>query len=1410
MRHHRLYPASAVTVLCLLAAFALGTSASGTGSTEPYATYEAAVTTDAPAAQYRFDEGAGATTLADSAGTRTATSTSITLGGAGPFGGSKSGAFNGTSSIAALPSTALSTASAFTAEAWVKWAGGSTNQHVFDLGSSTTSYMYLTPSSSASNSPLRFEIKSGATVFDLDATKLGLNAWHYLAVTEDAGGTLRLYLDGAQVATKTSVTISPRTLGQTSANWLGRSQSATDPKFSGSLSNVAFYTQALSAARITAHWNAANFPVSTVAPTVSGTTTDGQKLTGAAGTWSGLSPMTYTYQWRRCDSSGQNCTAIAGATASTYTLTGADVGSKLVLAVTGTNSAGASTASSAASAVVAGFAPSNSQLPAITGTASDGQTLSASKGTWAGSVPIAYAYQWRRCDSAGANCTDIAAATASTYVIASADVAHKLRVVVTGSNSSGSAAATSLATTNAVAAVAPANTAVPVISGSANDGQTLTSSNGTWTGTTPITYGYQWQHCNSTGASCTNLSAATAASYALTAADLGFTIRAVVTATNSVSHVSATSVQTAVVAAAPPQNTALPSISGTTSDGQTLTAANGSWSGSAPITYAYRWRRCDGAGANCADIAGATAATYALGAADDGNELRVVVTATNQRGVVPATSAASNVVTPVNSGACTDVWNGRAGDGLWGSAGNWSAGRVPNGSDRACASSGTSIRISSGAAAGSFYSQGSLDLASGNFTLTDAQTPSSVLDLTLADTGGAATLMGDGTITVTRTLLWNTNGALWGHLVLAASGTGTVATTDPALAGIDSGGSFTNNGDFTVASGRLQGANGAQITNNGTFHVNAEGGCCSVHGLSYDGRGAVPTLINHGMVVKDVGTGETHINFDYQNQGGYLYERTGTIVLGGAYNEAPISANAGLPTIDVTSDASTTLLWDGASDLELPVDAESGIGIRSVVLLDPAGQTESTSNADCPTLCPKSWSTTFTIPASAIPNEGGRFRVVATNSFGDATTADITVERAPASADDHGVEDGDDASDPGETGWADDVPPDYCTPDPDVPDDDCTDTDANNAAVQAALLQAPLSGDAVPVTGDTEPPMTAEVGPLGFGSSESSTSDGNSVGWGLGDQHLDMFSDSRFSKLDVQYVRLIVPWDVVPRGMGESETGRPADPNSLQEVDNWISAAYSSGYKILISFQHSRGDDCTSSSDGFTPDCRIPTVTQYSNAFGAFKARYGLLVSDYTAWNEPDHPVQPTFNHPYRAGQFWHTAWNACRAVPKCTVAAGDFSDVPAYFTAAYFSDYVHGTSRHPSVWAFHPYYAAHHVREGHADLRWLERFTSATQAKSPGSSIWLTEAGPIRAAPGKPERTPQEAVDAMSRLLTEIPAAPGLEERLKRLYVYQWKGDSGWDSGLVAASNNCARQVYYEFRLVTAGNGGTTRCPTS
>ena len=94
--------------------------------------------------------------------------------------------------------------------------------------------------------------------------------------------------------------------------------------------------------------------------------------------------------------------------------------------------------------------------------------------------------------------------------------------------------------------LAPANTAPPVLTGTAQQGQSLRSDNGTWTGS-PTAYSYTWQDCSSSATNCTTISGATSSSYTLRSSDVGFTIRSQVRATNTYGSAAASSRPTTVV-----------------------------------------------------------------------------------------------------------------------------------------------------------------------------------------------------------------------------------------------------------------------------------------------------------------------------------------------------------------------------------------------------------------------------------------------------------------------------------------------------------------------------------------------------------------------------------------------------------------------------------------------------------------------------------------------------------------------------------------------------------------------------------------------------------------------------------------------------------------------------------------------
>jgi hypothetical protein len=117
-------------------------------------------------------------------------------------------------------------------------------------------------------------------------------------------------------------------------------------------------------------------PANTSPPTISGTAAIGSQLAGSTGTWSPSSKISGV-QWHRCDSSGNGCAAIGGATASTYTVATSDVGFTLRFAVTGTNNNGSTTAWSAPTALVAP-APAPAPLHSVSESVVGGSTLSGS------------------------------------------------------------------------------------------------------------------------------------------------------------------------------------------------------------------------------------------------------------------------------------------------------------------------------------------------------------------------------------------------------------------------------------------------------------------------------------------------------------------------------------------------------------------------------------------------------------------------------------------------------------------------------------------------------------------------------------------------------------------------------------------------------------------------------------------------------------------------------------------------------------------------------------------------------------------------------------------------------------------------------------------------------------------------
>lgn len=181
--------------------------------------------------------------------------------------------------------------------------------------------------------------------------------------------------------------------------------------------------------------------------------------------------------------------------------------------------AGVTSSSNSASAPV-GDAPVNTAIPVISdATPKVGEEVTVTNGTWTNS-PTSFSYQWSR------DGLSIAGATLSSYTPTSSDYNLPLGCVVTATNGSGSTNASATVTANVLPAN-PVNTIAPLITGTYQSGQTLTCSQGTWTGQGTLSYAYQWKRNG------TNIGGATSSTYLTTVTDEETTLTCTVTSTNA-------------------------------------------------------------------------------------------------------------------------------------------------------------------------------------------------------------------------------------------------------------------------------------------------------------------------------------------------------------------------------------------------------------------------------------------------------------------------------------------------------------------------------------------------------------------------------------------------------------------------------------------------------------------------------------------------------------------------------------------------------------------------------------------------------------------------------------------------------------------------------------------------------------
>jgi Ca2+-binding RTX toxin-like protein len=303
-----------------------------------------------------------------------------------------------------------------------------------------------------------------------------------------------------------------------------------------------------------------NVSYPTITPTLGDTQPVlGHFVTAGIGSWTGEFPISYKFQWKRCtaaDPVNGPCADIPEATSSFYKPSEDDVGKRLRVAVTATNREGSASQNSEVSEVVIALAPHNRDTPELFGGNTVDSPITVEGGTWDGSTPITFTYSWRICNPQGdpETCVQIPGATDDTFTPTADDIGRAIRVWVTGTNVAGSDVVVTNHTFPIVdkAHFAPSASISPLVGGTPGIGRQLTANIGEYDGDAPIKTQFSWQRCDATGEACHVIAKAKKVVYFPTPADVGYTLRIAVVATNTYGDTTELSTPTEPIAALPP------------------------------------------------------------------------------------------------------------------------------------------------------------------------------------------------------------------------------------------------------------------------------------------------------------------------------------------------------------------------------------------------------------------------------------------------------------------------------------------------------------------------------------------------------------------------------------------------------------------------------------------------------------------------------------------------------------------------------------------------------------------------------------------------------------------------------------------------------------------------------------------
>ncbi len=347
------------------------------------------------------------------------------------------------------------------------------------------------------------------------------------------------------------------------------------------------------------NWLCPTPPVLTVAPVItpSGPVYIGSVLNTTSGTFTPTDMAnTTTLQWYRC-TSALSCTAIPGATASTYAPVvnnsvpaSSDLGKTLEVIATNTNSDGVAQGRSLQTAAVALPPPPSPSTPGPVVSVTGPDALSTTNGTFISPVPVTPGWQWQVCAPPSFTCTNIVGQTSSTLTLTpGSDIGDEIQVIVSATNAGGTGTEPS---NQFLVPAIPSNSVLPYISDTTqgisdtsgqdiNQADVLTANSGTWSPASGVTFTYVWSHCTTSATPvCTQVG--TGSTYTVAKTDVGFTMELSVTASDFSGSGAATSnksnpVSPVSLAFQSPQSVVDGTVSASTPDGSGNTYIGGSF-----------------------------------------------------------------------------------------------------------------------------------------------------------------------------------------------------------------------------------------------------------------------------------------------------------------------------------------------------------------------------------------------------------------------------------------------------------------------------------------------------------------------------------------------------------------------------------------------------------------------------------------------------------------------------------------------------------------------------------------------------------------------------------------------------------------------------------------------------------------